>query len=751
MSNMPGSPQVKAARPHIPTVATQTAGGSSSHAWTHSLDGIAYGGDWSPEQWDADTINNDIALMQEAGVNLVSVGIFSWALLEPTEGHYDFSWLEHILDRLADVGIRVDLATGTASPPAWMAHTYPDTLPVDSHGTRLAFGSRQQYCPSSPVFIEASTRLASQMARHFSSHPAVIMWHISNEYGCHTWECHCAECTRRFRGWLQERYQDIQALNSAWGTAFWSQNYTDFTHIHTPAQMPTFHNPAQLLDWRRFTDQLLFDLYAAEKAAIRTHSDLPVTTNFMGDHPFVDYIRWAKSVDIVSNDCYPDPADPSAAEHVAFNGDLMRSLAGNQPWLLMEQAPGAVQWRTRNSMKRPGQFLLWSLSHLAHGADGILQFQWRQSIQGAETFHSGMVPHSAQRSRTWQEIVETGNILRRLSPIRGSMSQAQVAIVMDWPSMWARHAAIGPVATPPDFARIRAWHRTLWETRIGVDIIAVDDDLSAYRIVIVPGLFIDYPDFSERVAQAVRSGTQVIVEGPTAVVDENLRAFQGGYLGSWKELLGVEVTDHAPLSGPVTHVGGDDTERDALVQCISRSVVTPARHTWLGLTAVVPALERSCDRIASPAPELRAHMWAEYILPLGQDSWMGDCEAEPIALFDGRGGSQDLAHHPAVTRRSCGRGAAWYIACDLDAVSRHAVMNLVCAYTQVRPVLADLPDGVEAVERGEFLFLLNHGDRAVELSGIVGFDLVSGSECRGHVLLSARSAMVVQREERTPQ
>ena len=719
----------------------------------HELLGLtspAYGGDYNPEQWDEATFAEDLELMAEAGVNLVSLGIFSWARLEPREGSYELDWLVEIVDRLHDAGIAVDLATATASPPAWMAADYPESLPVNADGVRLGFGSRQQYCPSSTVYRERSAALARALAERLGDHPGVVMWHVGNEYGCHTAECFCPACARAFRAWLADRYGDVERLNAAWGTDFWSQRYTSLEQVAPPGAMPTFPNPAQMLDWRRFSDHQLRSLMEAEARILRERSTRPVTTNFMGDFPATDYWRWAESLDIISDDSYPDPADPAAAHEVAWAGDLMRGLAGGRPWILMEQAPSAVQWRGRNSPKRPGQLLLWSLARVAHGADGILQFQWRQSRQGAETFHSGMVPHAGRASRTWDEVVSTGRALKRLGPVLGEPVRAEAAVVLDWESQWAMSAAIGPVELGERFETARSWHRSLWEAGIATDVIPAKTDpgadLSGYRLIIVPAIFIDYPGLARSLEQAAAAGAQVVVVGPTGVVDAGVGAVLGGYLGSLRPLLGVRVTDHAALSGPVEQ----SDPRGSLVNRLSRVVGTPAAETWTGLEAVAETLHRVLDRMGSPAPDLRAGGWAEEIrvdeAPGDDEAAQGWEPAEVVAVFDGRGGGADLAGRPAITRRAVGgaAGAAWYVAADLDALSRAALLRLVCAHARVRPVVADLPDGVEAQRRGEILFLLNHGDRAAEVAGIVGTDLLTGEACTGHVVLAPRSALAVR-------
>jgi len=485
----------------------------------HELLGLtspAYGGDYNPEQWDEATFAEDLELMAEAGVNLVSLGIFSWARLEPREGVYELDWLVEIVDRLHEAGIAVDLATATASPPAWMATDHPESLPMNADGVRLGLGSRQQYCPSSTVYRERSAALAAALAERLGDHPGVVMWHIGNEYGCHTAECFCPACARAFRVWLGERYGDVERLNAAWGTDFWSQRYTSLEQVAPPAAMPTFPNPAQMLDWRRFSDHQLRSLMEAEARILRERSTRPVTTNFMGDFPATDYWRWAEALDIISDDSYPDPADPAAAHEVAWAGDLMRGLAAGRPWILMEQAPSAVQWRRRNSPKRPGQLLLWSLARVAHGADGVLQFQWRQSRRGAETFHSGMVPHAGRDSRTWEETVATGQALTRLGPVLGEPVRAEAALILDWESQWALSAAIGPIEVGERFETARAWHRSLWEAGIATDIVPVGRRLNGYRLIIVPAVFIDRPELAEHLERAVAARAPGVVAAQAA-------------------------------------------------------------------------------------------------------------------------------------------------------------------------------------------------------------------------------------------
>lgn len=734
----------------------------------------AYGGDYNPEQWDAATFDLDLELMVEQGVNLVSLGIFSWARLEPTEGTYDLDWIATLIDRLYAKGISTDLATGTASPPVWMAETYPESLPVNANGVRLGFGSRQQYCPSSPIYREKSASLAGALAERFGAHPAVKLWHINNEYGCHISECYCDTCRVAFQGWLSERYGTIEELNQAWGTDFWSQRYAAFEQINVPKAMPTFRNPGQMLDWKRFSNHQILGCMLGELNAIREHSALPITTNFMGAFAPLDYREWAQHLDLITDDHYPDPADPAAGADIAWQADVMRGLAKGAPWLLMEQTTGAVQWRPRNSPKRPGQYAMWSMQRMAHGADGILQFQWRQSKGGSETFHAGMVPHAGKASRTWHDSVWLGQALKRLAPVLGARSEASVAVVIDWESEWARSVSVGPSDHGTPFEGAKAWHRTLWEQGIATDVLGPDDELDGYKVLIVPELFIDRPSVAKAAECITAAGGHVIVTAGTSVVNETMGAQLGGYLGSFKELLGVQVADHALLTGPVFGPGEnrlattEETTRANTVNRMSRAVGVPAAHTWLGLEATTPALERALGAAGAEGLDLRGGMWAEHVIAAIPadllERYDGDLpegivakgfavpgkigEADVIASFDGRGGSVDLAGMPAITRRTIvgeggTKGGAWYVATDLDAPSRAALWTMVSMYARITPVIAGLPDGVEAQKRGEFTFLLNHSDKSVQLGGIVGIDLISGQSCTGHVMIAPRSSMVV--------
>ncbi len=683
---------------------------------------LAYGGDFNPEQWDESYLEEDVRLMQEAGVTVATLGVFSWSVLEPEPGRYELDWLRRVMDRLHEAGIGVDLATGTASPPPWLGAQHPGTLPVTRDGVRLWWGSRQQYNPSSAVLRERVVALATRMAEEFAHHPALVAWHVGNEYACHVHESFDDESAGRFRTWLEARYGSLKELNAAWGTAFWSQRLSSWDEVIPPRTTPTIPNPHHVSDWRAFCSDNLLDLYLLERDVLRAaNPDVPITTNFMGLFLPLDYWRWAQEVDFVSNDSYPDPADPRGAREFAFYADLMRSLGHGRPFVQMEQVTSAVQWRPRNATKRPGQYGLWSLQAVARGADGILNFQWRQSLAGAEAFHGGMVPHAGRLSRTWGEVVELGRDLGALDQVVGSSLHADVALVWDWANAWAQADAVGPVADAAPEIGVRAWHASLFERGHLVDVVHPDDDLSRYRVVVVPSLFRLTPTHARRLRDAVAAGTSVVVTYLSGYVDERGHAVQGGYLGEVADVLGVRVVDVAPLAV----VPDTQGRAEPVVPGVDR------------VTAAVGAPGAGAD-VALVGPD-GAHWpgtglgWAETVLV-----------EDPTVVVAARFAGRDHDGEPAVTvRRALGSGAAWYVGTDLDARGRDHVLATVLAEAGV-PERAGLPVGVEVRERGGVVFVLNHGDDAATVEGVRGTRLDSGEAVDGAVVVPARSAVLVR-------
>jgi beta-galactosidase len=652
-------------------------------AWPHAVAGLCYGGDYNPEQWPEAVWADDVALMGEAGVNLVSVGIFSWALLEPTEGKYEFGWLDRVLDLLHAGGVAVDLATATASPPPWFSTAYPDSLPVTADGARLFHGSRQAYCPSSPRYRAAAVALAEQLASRYADHPALAMWHVNNEYGCHVARCYCDVSAEAFRGWLRDRYTTLDALNSAWGTAFWSQRYHGWNEIIPPRATPSFGNPTQALDFHRFSSEELLDCYRAEREVLRRITpDKPVTTNFMlagfGD---LDYRTWAAELDLISNDHYLRAADPDNHIDLALAADLSRSLGGGAPWLLMEHSTSAVNWQPRNLAKAPGQLRRNSLAHVARGADGAMFFQWRASAAGAEKFHSGMVPHAGTDTKVWREVVGLGADLRALAEVAGSRVSCEVALLWDYESWWAQELAAHPSVDLTYLDEIRAWHRTLWRAGVTVDLVHPRSDLSGYRAVLAPSLYLVTDAGAANLTTYVAGGGTLVVGCFSGIVDEHDHVRLGGYPGAFRDLLGVRVEEFFPLAD-----GG-----------------------------TVRLSDGSTGRV-----------WSELARTTG---------AEVMASYVGG----VLDGGPAVTRN----GTAWYLGTRLDGPSRARLLRQVCDEAGV----TSGPSGVEAVRRhsadASYLFLLNHDDRAATVAGS-GVDLLTGDQHAGAVTVPAGGVVVLR-------
>ncbi|MFI2608431.1 beta-galactosidase [Kitasatospora sp. NPDC018619] len=661
--------------------------------------GLLYGGDWNPEQWPEQVWAEDVELMAEAGVNLVTVGVFSWARLQPDAESWDFGWLDRLLDLVHRHGIAVDLATATASPPAWLVRAHPELLPVTADGVRLEFGSRQHYCPSSPAYRSAAVRLTRALAERYHDHPALALWHIHNEYGDHVQECFCPASAADFRRWLRERHGGIEELNRSWGTAFWSQRYTSFAQIEPPRTAPGPVNPTQLLDWRRFCSDALLALHRAEKAVLDGVSPgVPVTTNFMSMLKALDYWEWSRHEDLVSDDAYPDPADPRAHVNAAMNYDLMRSLKGGRPWLLMEQAPSAVSWRPVNLPKRPGLYRLWSLQALARGADGVLHFQWRASVAGAEKFHSAMLPHRGTAGRGWQETVRLGAELRRLGETAGSRLRGRAAVLLDWDSWWALELDDHPSARMrwPDL--LRPWYAALFERGVTVDFVPPTARLDGYPLVLAPNLYLLDTATADRLTGYVRAGGRLVCGPFSGIADRHDHIHPGGHPGPLRGLLGIVVDEHWPIPDGET-------------------------------TAV------TLDGATAPTA-LRAERWSEWIETEG---------AETLARY----ASGTLAGLPAVTRHRLGAGSAWYLGCHLGAdVGR--VLDLPLAEAGVGPELPGLPEGVEATRRHaadgrQYLFLLNHGDaeRRIPLD-TPGTDLLTGTATGTAVTLAPLGAAVLR-------
>ncbi|NQX26437.1 beta-galactosidase [Microbacteriaceae bacterium VKM Ac-2854] len=655
--------------------------------------GLSFGGDYSPEQWPWEVVLEDMELMREAGVNLVTLGVFSWVVHEPREGLFDFSWLDRMLDLLHQNGIAVDLATPTAAVPMWLHRLHPEILPQDEHGHPLAPGGRLGFCPSNPTYRAYSVRVVERLAAHVAGHPAVRMWHVSNELGGGNARCHCPVSNARFREWVAEKYGSVEALNAAWGMAFWGNSYSSFEEVTTPGGI-TAHNPGQLLDYERFSSDELLGQYRAERAVLKRHTpELPVTTNFMvGPGPdVVDYARWAPEMDIVANDHYTYGPDPLRHQELAFSGDRMRGISAGGPWLLMEHAAGAASWHPINQPKKPGEMIRHAIAHLARGSNSVMFFQWRASKSGTEQFHSAMLPHAGRDSRIFRDIVALGGHLEALAEIVDStVSDARVALLHDNEAGWALKSGLKPINRPRYADTARALHNALFERAVTADVVPAWSDLAGYELVIVPGLFLVSDENARRVADYVEAGGTVLITWFSGIVDASNTVRTGGYPGAFRELLGASSEEFFPLT---------DAETVQL------------DNGW------------------------RGRRWSELVRVE---------DAEIVAAYADGG----TAGHPAITRRRVGAGTAWYLSTDLQPDDIGALVDRLLAESGIGPVATASP-GVEVVRRrsdsASYLFLINHTDAPAWADGS-GTDLLTGAVHPARVPL-APGGVAVLRED----
>ncbi|WP_045729270.1 beta-galactosidase [Pseudarthrobacter chlorophenolicus] len=660
-------------------MATQEINGPAG-VWSN-VEGLGFGGDYNPEQWPVSVRMEDLELMQEAGVNFLSVGIFSWALLEPVEGQYDFGWLDEVLDNLSGIGVKVALATATAAPPAWLVRKHPEILPVTADGTVLGPGSRRHYTPSSAAYRRYATGITRVLAERYKDHPALALWHVDNELGCHISEFYGEEDAAAFRGWLERRYGTIGALNASWGTAFWSQNYASFEEILPPSVAPSTLNPGQQLDFQRFNSWALMDYYRELVAVLREVTpDVPCTTNLMASSATksMDYFDWAKDLDVIANDHYLVAADPERHIEVAFSADLTRGIAGGDPWILMEHSTSAVNWQPRNQPKMPGEMLRNSLAHVGRGADAVMFFQWRQSFAGSEKFHSAMVPHGGRDTRVWREVVDLGAALKLLEPVRGSRVESRVAIVFDYEAWWASEIDSKPSIDVKYLDLLRAFHRSLFLKGVSVDMVHPSAPLEGYDLVLVCTLYAVSDADAANIAAAASAGATVLVSYFSGIADPQDHIRLGGYPGAFRDLLGVRVEEFHPL------LAGSQLKLDD-------------------------------GTVAS--------IWSEHVHLAGADAVQSFTE-------------YPLEGVPAVTRRPVDSGAAWYLATFPDRDGIDALVGRLLAESGVSPAAA-ADAGVELVRRRSaegqgFLFAINHTRSAAAVSA-TGTDLLTGEPFGGSV------------------
>jgi beta-galactosidase len=671
-----------------------------------SLPAVLHGGDYNPEQWPESVWDEDIRLMGLANVNIATLPVFGWVNLQPDEETFTFEWLDTILDKMAVNGIRACLATATASVPAWVTQKHPDILTADDMGVKRRHGNRHTFCPNSENFRRLSTDLARRIAERYKDHPALLLWHVSNEYGTY---CYCNLCAAAFRTWLKQRYGSLDALNAAWYTTFWGHNFTDWAQVEPPYRNGEGAIQALKLDWQRFQSDSLLNCYRAEAAILREVTpDVPITTNLMGTFFPLNYREWAKEMDIVSWDNYPGPHDPPAS--VAFTHTLMRGLREGQPFLLMEQSPSQQNWQPYNWLKAPGLLRLQSFQAVANGADSVMYFQWRRGRGGIEKLHGAIVEHGGdETNRVFREVAELGANLKRLgTKTIGSRVPARVAVLFDWENWWGLRFSSGPSKDLDYNRECRAVFAALFALGIPTDVLTPDADLSRHDLIIAPVLTMIREDAAQRIEARVAEGATFLTTFFSGMVDENDTVYLEGSPGPLRKVLGLRVE-----------------ETDALPEGKTNGLMFTRAFGEIPEGTVHPA-RLLCDRVRLEG-------------------------AEPIASY-----AEDFyAGEAAFTVNTFGEGQAYYLAARPDDTGLRHIIAGICAEKGIASPLASgapPPDGVEVNVRvapggAEHLYLLNHSTWPVYVPLAEGTytDLLTDDAISGTATLSPRGVRILER------
>lgn len=654
-----------------------------------------HGGDYNPEQWTPDIWDEDFRLMQKAGMTCATVGVFSWVSLQPSEEAYTFEWLDEIMDRLHRQGMTAVLATPSAAHPAWMARKYPDTQRAGRNGVRKAHGQRTNYCPNSPNYRRLSANMALKLAERYKDHPALMLWHISNEYAE---ECYCETCAAEFRTWLKAKYGTLDELNQRWWTRFWGHAYTDWEEINPPLEGGQMLVHGLNLDYKRFNSESMLACYINEREALRSVTpDVPITTNLMGAYKPLDYRKFAAEMDVVSWDCYPQPRDD--ASNIAFLHDLTRGLKDGQPFLLMEQTPSSQNWQWVNALKPPGVLRLWSYLAVAHGADSVMYFQWRRGRGGCEKFHGAVIDHAgSDETRVFREVAQLGEELKTLGgSFVGAATNADVAILFDWENWWALDDSIGPVKDKKYLATVRKHHRAWHSQNIATDVIFPDSDFSQYKVIIAPLWYLVTPESAAKVEAFVEAGGVFVTTYLSGIADSTDLVYMNGYPGPLRKVMGIWAE-----------------EIDALYEDRPNTLVlSNGGETY------------SCGHLAD-------------LLHLES--------ARALATYGGNW----YAGMPALTANDFGAGKAYYLATDPEQAFLDLFYRGIAAQCGLTPAL-DAPTGVEVSVRSkdsaDTLFILNHNDYAVDLDlGSTDYtDLLNGDTISGTINLPGYDVRILKR------
>ncbi|WP_315039840.1 beta-galactosidase [uncultured Enterococcus sp.] len=667
---------------------------------TKFFDRILFGGDYNPNQWPKEIWEEDIRIFKKASINSATVNVFSWAKIQPSENCYDFEELDQIIEKLSTEGFDIVLATSTAALPAWMFKKYPEVARTDYDGRHHKFGQRHNACPNSLVYQKYAERLATKLAERYGENPQVTCWHINNEYGG---ECYCDNCEKAFRVWLKDKYQTIEALNKAWNMEFWGHTVYEWDEIVLPNALSEgigYNKTAFAgisIDYRRFNSDSLLKNYMMERDAIRKiDPTTPITTNLMGTFKGLDYFKWAKEMDLISWDNYPAYNTPWSL--VAMTHDLMRGLK-QQPFMLMEQTPSQQNWQPYNSLKKPGQMRAQSYQTIAHGADTIQYFQLRRSIGACEKFHGAVIEHVGHEdTRVFRETAALGAELAQLSDIIGTQTQAQVAVIFDWDNYWALEYTSGPTVDLKYVEQIHRYYRYFHEQNIAVDLVPVDADLSKYKLVAAPVLYMIKEGMQERLTDFVKQGGSLLTTYMSGIVDQSDNVHLGGYPGPLRELAGIWVE-----------------EIDALAPEQSNGV-SLVNEELTGTSNLVS------DLIHLETAEALAHYTSNF-----------------------------YAGMPAVTKNMFGDGTVYYFGGQLEDQLQDQLFKTIVEENDITPVIEEatkLEVACRENAEAKFFVIINFHEEAQPLPAMfVGkTDLLTGEVLSSEMMLTQYTTYIVKEE-----
>lgn len=495
---------------------------------------LLHGGDYNVEQWldRPEILDQDIHLMKKVGVNVVTLCVFAWASLEPQEGKYALGWLDKIMDSMYENGIYVILATPSGGKPPWMVKEYPDIMRVNARRERLLYGERENHCNSSEIFRKKVRQIDELLGERYGGHPALLLWHISNEmYG----QCHCERCQTHFRDWLKKKYGTVDNLNREYWSHFWSHTYTDWTELESPSPIGETAVHGLALDYRRFYSDLSIDFLKMEIKAVRKyHPDVPVTTNLFCYDCGIDYGKLAKSLDLIAWDSYPQwhkgkdkDSEWDTAVSAAFGYDMCRALK-QKPFLLMESSPSSTNWADIAKLKRPGMHWLGSFEAVACGADSVQYFQWRQSRGAFEKFHGAVLTHNgSENTRVFRDVAYTGQKLKEIAKVQGTQTNSKVAVIFDWNNMCGLREQKSLRNVKPEYEEIILEHyEALVKNYVSVDVIMQDADFSSYQLIVAPMLYMFLPQTAGKIREFVGNGGTFVMTFYSGLVNENDLAYE---------------------------------------------------------------------------------------------------------------------------------------------------------------------------------------------------------------------------------